>query len=101
MRGVHMNNATHVETRTESDYVGEVRIPMDKLYGVNSVRGFENLTVAPLSIAHYPAFRAAFAQCKWAAALANRDNDVISAEQCKAIVHACEEIVDGRFQDSL
>lgn len=96
-----MNNLAHTEYRTERDYVGEVSIPADKLYGINSVRGFENLTVAPLSIAHYPEFRAAFAQCKWAAALANRDNNVISSEQCDAIVRACQELIAGQFQDSL
>lgn len=89
------------ESRTERDYVGEVSIPRDKLYGVNTVRGVENLSVSPLSVAHYPAFRDAFAQCKWAAALANRDNDVLTAKQCDAIVLACQEVMAGRFDDSL
>jgi len=96
-----MNKHAHAETRTERDYVGEVAIPGDKLYGVNTVRGVENLTVSPLSIAHYLEFRAAFAQCKWAAALANRDNDVVSPQQCDAIVRACQEVIDGPFDDSL
>ncbi|GAB3630589.1 aspartate ammonia-lyase [Pandoraea terrae] len=96
-----MNKLTHAETRTERDYVGEVAIPGDKLYGVNTVRGVDNLTVSPLSIAHYPEFRVAFAQCKWAAALANRDNDVVNARQCDAIVRACREVIEGQFDDSL
>jgi aspartate ammonia-lyase len=96
-----MNKPTKAETRTERDYVGEVEIPSDKLYGVNSVRGVDNLTVSPLNIAHYPEFRTAFAQCKWAAALANRDNDVLSAEQCDAISRACQELIEGKFDDSL
>jgi aspartate ammonia-lyase len=96
-----MNKHAHAETRTERDYVGEVAIPGDKLYGVNTVRGVENLTASPLSIAHYPEFRVAFAQCKWAAALANRDNDVVSPQQCDAIVRACQEVIDGHFDDSL
>src|SRR5476651_1408661 len=96
-----MNKLAHTESRTESDYVGEVTIPGDKLYGVNTVRGVENLSVSPLSIAHYPEFRDAFAQCKWAAALANRDNDVLTAQQCDAIVRACQEVIAGRFDDSL
>jgi aspartate ammonia-lyase len=89
------------ESRTERDYVGEVTIPGDKLYGVNTVRGIENLSISPLSIAHYPQFRDAFAQCKWAAALANRDNDVLTAQQCEAIVRACQEVIAGQFDDSL
>ncbi|MFM0736351.1 aspartate ammonia-lyase [Paraburkholderia xenovorans] len=96
-----MNKLTHAESRTEHDYVGDVAIPVDKLYGVNTVRGVDNLTVSPLGIAHYPEFRTAFAQCKWAAALANCDNDGLSAQQCDAIVAACQEVIAGRFDDSL
>jgi aspartate ammonia-lyase len=96
-----MNSQAKAETRTERDYVGEVDIPSDKLYGVNSVRGVDNLTVSPLTIAHYPEFRVAFAQCKWAAALANRDNDVVNPEQCDGISRACQEIIEGKFDDSL
>ncbi|WP_321852398.1 aspartate ammonia-lyase [Burkholderia diffusa] len=96
-----MNTQLKSEMRTERDYVGEVEIPTDKLYGVNSVRGADNLTVSPLSVAYYSAFPVAFAQCKWAAALANRDNDAITSEQCDAIGRACREIIDGKFSDSL
>jgi len=96
-----MNKLAHAASRTERDYVGDVAIPGDKLYGVNTVRGVDNLTVSPLSIAHYPEFRAAFAQCKWAAALANRDNDVVTTQQCDVIVRACREVIEGRFDDSL
>jgi aspartate ammonia-lyase len=87
--------------RLETDYVGEVHIPAGKLYGVNSVRGFDNLSVSPLTIAHYTAFRDAFAQCKWAAALANRGCGVIAQPQCEAIVQACGEVIAGHCDDSL
>ncbi|MCR4469442.1 aspartate ammonia-lyase [Burkholderia sp. SCN-KJ] len=96
-----MNKPAQSDARIERDYVGEVAIPGDKLYGVNTVRGVDNLTVSPLNIAHYPAFRDAFAQVKWAAALANRDNDVITGEQCDAIVAACREVIEGKLDASL
>src|ERR1700754_3703487 len=96
-----MNKLNHVEQRTERDYVGEVSIPGELLYGVNTVRGVENLTVSSHSIAHYPEFRVAFAQCKWAAALANRDNGVVTLQQCDAIVAACKEVIEGQFDTSL
>lgn len=96
-----MNKHTAGEQRIERDYVGEVTIPDDKLYGVNTVRGVDNLTVSPINVAHYPEFRDAFAQVKWAAALANRDNDVVPAEQCDAIVKACQEVIEGHFDSSL
>jgi aspartate ammonia-lyase len=96
-----MKTSTESDTRIERDYVGEVAIPRDKLYGVNTVRGVDNLTVSSLSIAHYPAFRDAFAQVKSAAALANLDNETISSEQCEAIVAACKEVIEGKFDTSL
>ena len=95
-----MNKLAQGEHRIERDYVGEVAIPGDKLYGVNTVRGVDNLTVSPLNIAHYPEFGDAFAQVKWAAALANRDNEVITNEQCEAIVAACKEVIEGQFDSS-
>ena len=95
-----MNKLAQGEIRVERDYVGEVAIPGDKLYGVNTVRGVDNLTVSPLNIAHYPEFRDAFAQVKWAAALANRDSEVITNQQCEAIVAACKEVIEGRFDSS-
>ncbi|MFM0231950.1 aspartate ammonia-lyase [Paraburkholderia sediminicola] len=96
-----MNKLTQGEQRVERDYVGEVTIPADQLYGVNTVRGVENLTVSSLNIAHFSQFRDAFAQVKWAAALANRDNEVLTKEQCEAVVKACQEIIEGHFDSSL
>ncbi|MFM0131448.1 aspartate ammonia-lyase [Paraburkholderia sediminicola] len=96
-----MNKLTQGEQRVERDYVGEVTIPADQLYGVNTVRGVENLTVSSLNIAHFSQFRDAFAQVKWAAALANRDNEVLTKEQCEAIVKACQEVIEGHFDSSL
>ncbi|MCY1523728.1 Aspartate ammonia-lyase [compost metagenome] len=96
-----MSNFDRVDVRLERDYVGEVQIPASKLYGVNSVRGFDNLSVSPLTIAHYPEFRNAFAQCKWAAALANLDCGILSGDQCQAITLACRQVIDGQCDDSL
>ncbi|MDM0029229.1 aspartate ammonia-lyase [Variovorax saccharolyticus] len=87
--------------RTERDYVGEVSIPRDKLYGVNSVRGLDNLTVSTQTVGHYPEFVKAFAHVKWAAALANRDHGVIESKVCDAITRACQDLIDGKFEDSL
>lgn len=96
-----MNTLEQKEARQEQDYVGDVTIPAGKLYGVNTVRGFDNLSVSPLTIAHYTAFRDAFAQCKQAAALANLDSGVLDAERCDAIVQACKQVIAGQCDDSL
>lgn len=38
-----MDPASH----TETDLLGEVHLPADVLYGANTTRGVENLTVSP------------------------------------------------------
>ncbi|MEH6415493.1 aspartate ammonia-lyase [Pseudomonas sp. CGJS7] len=96
-----MSSFDKAGVRQESDYVGEVSIPSDMLFGVNSVRGQENLTVSPITVAHYPEFRNAFAQIKWAAALANLDSSVLAAPQCEAIVLACRDMIEGNCDASL
>lgn len=96
-----MNTFDQAQGRQERDYVGTVFVPEGKLYGVNSVRGFENLTVSPQTVAAYPAFRDAFAQCKWAAALANVESGVVEKAISDAIVRACQELIEGQHDDSL
>lgn len=96
-----MNTFDSVKERLERDYVGEVKIPADKLYGVNSFRGHENLTISPLTVAHYAEFRNAFAQVKWAAALANLDCGVLTKAPCDAIAQACQEVIAGNCDSSL
>ena len=86
----------HPQQRVESDYLGTVGIPADALYGVNTVRGVDNLTVSNRSIGSEREFVRALAFCKWAAALANRDLGVIDDAQCQAIVRACGELADGK-----
>ncbi len=87
--------------RTEQDYLGEVNIADHCLFGVNTYRGVANLTISPRTVGSNAAFRKAFAQCKWAAALANFDHQVISEAQRRSIADACAEIVAGEHADSL
>ncbi|MFI7837012.1 aspartate ammonia-lyase [Pseudomonas asiatica] len=101
MEKLQLSTFENNTARTEQDYVGEVQIPAGKLYGVNTVRGFENLSVSPLSVAHYPEFRNAFTQCKRAAALANLDCGVLGKKVCDAIVQACRDVQSGVCDDSL
>jgi aspartate ammonia-lyase len=87
--------------RTERDYLGEVQIPNDMLFGVNSLRGVQNLTISPRTVGSNSYFSTAFAKCKWAAALANYDVKVITEAQKSAIAQACSEIAEGQHASSL
>lgn len=98
-----MNKTTSIVTdlRTETDLLGSVDIPATRLYGINAVRGVENLTVSARNIGAYDEFTKAFALCKWAAALANHDVGVLTPAQRDAIADACREIIGGQHRDAL
>ncbi len=90
-----------LKTRTESDHLGVVHIPAQRLYGVNTFRALQNLSVSARRLGDEPAFVRAFAQCKWAAALANQELGVIAADKAQAIVSACKEIAAGALREDM
>jgi aspartate ammonia-lyase len=97
----NMMNEKSQSTRTEHDHLGDMDISNDLLYGANTWRGIKNLTISPRTAGSHGEFRKAFAYCKWAAALANFDQGVITKQQEQTIAAACAEIVDGQHQQSL
>ncbi|MBV7483839.1 aspartate ammonia-lyase [Bordetella sp. BOR01] len=89
------------QVRAETDTLGEVYLPIETLYGANTWRGMNNLCFSGRTLADEPAFARAFAQCKMAAALANRDLGILQPDLAQAIVAACQEIIDGRHVEHL
>jgi aspartate ammonia-lyase len=90
-----MDKSRPAATRFESDYLGQVQINVSDLFGVNTLRGAENLTVSSRQMGSEREFVQAFASCKHAAALANYDLGVINKPQCIAIAAACQELAEG------
>ena len=82
--------------RTESDLIGELQIPADVLYGVQTMRGIENFPISKFHLCDYPAFVNGLAMTKWGAAVANHSLGLLTDEQFKAIEQACQEILDGK-----
>lgn len=82
--------------RTESDLIGELQIPADVLYGVQTMRGIENFPISRFHLCDYPAFVSGLAMTKWGAAVANHSLGLLTDEQFKAIEQACQEILDGK-----
>ena len=83
--------------RTASDLLGAVTLPADALYGVNTARGVENLTVSPWPVGREREFVRALALVKKAAALANAELGQLSEAQAAAIATACDEVAQGRW----
>ncbi|MFW9850194.1 MAG: lyase family protein, partial [Candidatus Thorarchaeota archaeon] len=88
------------EYREETDLIGARRIPIDALYGVQSLRAKENFGVSMDSLYKYTTLIQSLAMVKKACALANRKLDHLSEEYAKAIIQACDEIIGGEFHDA-
>ncbi|MFB6098611.1 MAG: lyase family protein, partial [Salinibacter sp.] len=81
------------EYRTESDSLGDVRVPAEALYGAQTQRAKENF---PISDLRFPRrFIEALGHVKQAAARANRELGLLDAAPAEAIVDAAQEVIDG------
>ncbi|HEX3223004.1 MAG TPA: aspartate ammonia-lyase, partial [Nocardioides sp.] len=76
------------DTRIEHDSMGEVEVPADALWRAQTQRAVQNFPISGRPLP--PALVHALARIKAAAARANADLGVISAEQRDAIVAAVE-----------
>lgn len=89
------------KTRTESDLIGSKEIPVEALYGVQSLRGFENFKISGKRMCDYPNFIKGMAYTKKGAAIANHKQGKLTDEQFKAICQACDELLEGKHYENL
>jgi len=87
------------EFRVERDSLGEVKVPANAYWGINTARALANFSISRRQISVYPDFIVAYAQVKQAAARANREIGVLDAERADLIERACQDIIDGRLHD--
>jgi fumarate hydratase, class II len=93
----HSTEATMAEFRIESDSLGEVHVPADKLWGAQTQRSLEHF-----SIGHDLMPRemiSAYAILKQAAANANHDGKRLDDTVHRLIVQVAEEILAGQHQE--
>ena len=93
------------EFRIERDSMGDVRVPAKAYYGAQTQRAVENFPVSgwqlPPSLIH------ALGLVKLASALANSElgkltgsgRNPLNEKQVAALLQACREVADGRFDD--
>ncbi|MDD7761288.1 MAG: aspartate ammonia-lyase [Firmicutes bacterium] len=84
--------------RIESDSVGEKQVPADALYGVQTLRAYENFKITGDKM--HPAMVKALAQVKKACAISNFEAGVMDEKVKDAIVKACDEVLTGNYNDS-
>ncbi len=85
--------------RVESDLLGELQVPADAYYGVQTQRALNNYRISTTKMSHYPEYIISIAYVKMAAARANAELGVLDHKIADAIVAACCEIVDGKLHD--
>ncbi len=87
------------QTRPEHDLIGDMEVPVEYYFGVQTLRAMENFKISRSRLSFYPEFVVALAEVKEAAALANRDLDMLDPKITDAIVAACAEIKGGKLHD--
>src|SRR5579859_5133165 len=92
-----MSDPPSPTTRLERDSLGEVEVPADALYGVQTVRGIRNFPITGWR--PHPLLVAATVTVKKAAALTNQQLGQLDAERAGAIVQAADEILAGQHRD--
>jgi fumarate hydratase class II len=82
------------EYRIERDSLGEIRVPVDALYGAQTQRAVENF---PISDLRFPrAMIQALGMIKGAAAAVNADLGLMDGALAAAIQAAAQEVADGK-----
>jgi aspartate ammonia-lyase len=85
--------------RIEHDLIGDLEVPQNAYYGVQTVRAMQNFPISGVSLQLYPLFITALAEVKMAAALANHELGDMPDDMKNAIVLACKDIKNGLFHD--
>ena len=102
MAGHNLENGAHPKTtRIEKDGLGQLELPADVLYGINTARSLDNFPFSGQSIASWPDFVRGFAMVKQAAARANVEIGCLPLEKGDAISLACEEVNAGKHDRHL
>ncbi|MFN7312810.1 MAG: class II fumarate hydratase [Bacteroidota bacterium] len=87
-----------MEFRIEHDTMGEVKVPADKYWGAQTERSRNNFKIGPEASMPKEVIHA-FAYLKKAAAHANCELGVLSAEKRDLISTVCDEILTGTLDD--
>src|SRR5215467_13555959 len=83
--------------RQETDSLGVVEVPADKLWGAQTQRSLEHFSIGTDLIPRE--MITAYAILKKAAAAANHDGKRLGDEQFKLITQVCDEILAGQHRD--
>lgn len=81
--------------RRENDFLGDLDITTDRLYGINTMRALDNFSISRLTMP--PLFIKALAEVKLACARTNFQLGYLDDEKFEAIFYAINEITSGKY----
>ena len=84
--------------RIEHDSIGDLEVPVDAYYGVQSLRGAENFKITGHML--HPLFIKNMAKIKKACAIVNGYMGAITSDKVNAMTAACDEIIAGGLMDA-
>ncbi|WP_172917528.1 aspartate ammonia-lyase [Capnocytophaga canis] len=85
--------------RTESDLLGDLQVPFDAYYGVQTQRAIDNFHISGSKMSDFPEFIRAIAYVKLAAAQTNHELGLLSDSLLNVISQACNELIEGKMHD--
>lgn len=89
-----------METRTETDFLGSKKLPVDALYGIHTARALENFQLAQRPV--HPELIKAYGWVKLACAQINRQLGYFPEQKkADAIERACLEMAHGQLSASV
>lgn len=86
-------------TRKEHDFIGELQIPDENYFGIQTYRAMQNFDITGIKLYKEPDFIKALAYVKKAAAKANEKCGVLSSKIADAIGYACDELLTGEYDN--
>lgn len=95
-----MANENEKKFRVESDLLGELQVPAEAYYGVQTQRAINNYKISGKHMCDYPEYVKAIAYVKLAAAEANHELGQLPDDVADAICRACREIINGKFHEN-
>ena len=86
-----------MKMRIESDSIGSMEVPMDAYYGVQTLRASNNFHITKKTI--HSKLIVSLAEVKKAAAITNKNANLLNPTIANAIINACDEIICGKLHE--
>src|SRR5690606_3519548 len=83
--------------RTETDLLGDLQVPVNAYYGVQTQRAINNFKISNHKLSQYPIFIKSLAAVKLAAVETNYELGLINETIKDAISAACKELLNGAY----